>query len=46
MESFTIIINGFSPLTIATKLSILDFCGGPAYVSVLTTSKSSIDRLS
>ena len=31
MESFATIINGFKPLAIAAKLSILDVCRGPDY---------------
>ena len=32
MMSFSI-INGFQPLTIVTKLSVLDACEGPSYSS-------------
>ena len=31
MESFATIVNGFKPLAIAAKLSILDVCRGPDY---------------
>ena len=34
MESFAIIVNGFKPLTIVAKLTILDVGGDPGYVSV------------
>ena len=33
MESFATILNGFTLLTTAAKLSILDVCGGPSYTS-------------
>ena len=32
-ESFATIVNGFLPLNIVAKLSILDVCGGPGYAS-------------
>ena len=32
METFATIVNGKKLLTIAAKLSILEFCGGPNYV--------------
>ena len=35
MESFATIVNGFQPLTIVAKLSILDVYGGPGYASVM-----------
>ena len=33
MESFGTIVNGFWPLTLVVKLSILDVCGGPGNAS-------------
>ena len=35
MESFATVVNGWTPLTIVAKLSILDVCGGPDYASGL-----------
>ena len=35
MESFATIVNGFQPLTIVAKLSILDVYGGLGYASVM-----------
>ena len=31
MKIFETIINGFQPLTIVAKLSLLDICDGPSY---------------
>ena len=33
MESFATIVNGFQPIIIVAKLSILDVCGGPVYAN-------------
>ena len=37
IESFAKIVNGWKPLTIVAKFSILDVCGGLNYISALQT---------
>ena len=39
MESFATIYNGYNPLTIVAKLSILYICRGPGYASTLIRFK-------
>ena len=34
MEQFATLVNAFSPLLIATKLSVLDLCGSSEYATV------------
>ena len=40
MEIFARTVNGFSPLIIIAKLSIVDVCRDPGYASVLFTMKT------
>ena len=45
MENFATIVNGFQPLTVVTKLSILDTFGGSGYASEFPFCKTFV-RLS
>ena len=45
MEIFATTFNGWKPLTIATKLSISDFCKGPAYATRLHNFFGNIGEL-
>ena len=45
MESFTTKINGFTPLTIVAKFSILNVCGSPAYASEELRHKFTIQTI-
>ena len=38
MESFATIVNGFKPLSIFAKLSILDVCGSSEFASELCSN--------